>query len=952
MRRFIAAIAVAMLATVLTAPAGAGAVTGCEPAVPTFGLCGLDVTFAGSKGSPAMQAGSHPFSITNTLAVNTTIDPKLGKVPVDAIKDLRIDFPPGLVANPGATPQCTNADFVTLVNDQPTCPTAAAIGVATVEANSPETFFKQPVYNLVPAPGVVARIGFVVAHVAVSLDLSVNPNPPYNPIASVSNVPQAAAFYSSRVTVWGNPADPVHDAERGSCVSPAPDTCPVSIANRPFLPMPRSCAGPLRTSFKVVSWQNPTAPLPPYTVLSHDDAEPPNPSPTGCSILAFAPQVDSQPTTDQAESPSGFDFNIDVNNEGLDNPDGIAQSDIKKTVVTLPEGVTVNPSVAEGLATCTKADFESESVDSEVGEGCPEASKVGTVEVETPLLEGKILKGQVFVAAQDDPATAEPGAENPFDSLIALYMVIKDPGLGVLVKLPGKVEPDAETGQLVTTFGEAPYEVPQFPFSHFRFHFREGGRSPLITPPACGNYTTKVEFTPWANPSQPLTTTASFGISRGVGGGPCPTGGPAPFAPGFEAGSINNSAGAYTPFYLRLIRHDGEQDLTRFSFALPPGLVGKIAGVAKCPDAAIQTAKAKTGRQELASPSCPAASQIGRTLAGAGVGSQLTYVPGRLYLAGPFGGDPLSVIAITPAVAGPFDAGTVVVHVALTLDPRTAQVQVDSARSDPIPHILKGIPLRLRDLRAYADRPQFTLNPTDCDPAQVRATLFGSYLDFFNPADDVPVSVSTRFQAVNCASLGFKPALSLKLKVGTKRGAHPALEAVLRPRSGDANLAGTVVRLPHSAFLDQAHIRTVCTRVQYAAKQCPAGSIYGHVRAFSPLLDEPLEGPIYLRSSDHDLPDLVFALHGVVDIETSARIDSIKGGIRATFENVPDAPLSKAVVQMQGAKKGVIVNSTDLCHATHRARVDFSAHNGKLESIRPVLKPSCKKRHGAHRRKR
>jgi hypothetical protein len=328
-------------------------------------------------------------------------------------------------------------------------------------------------------------------------------------------------------------------------------------------------------------------------------------------------------------------------------------------------------------------------------------------------------------------------------------------------------------------------------------------------------------------------------------------------------------------------------------------------------------------------------------------------VGGSLYLAGPINGDPLSVVSITPALAGPFDAGTVVVRVALKLNPKTAEVEADGSKSDPIPHILKGIPLNVRDLRVYADRPNFTLNATSCKASKAKATLFGSFIEALNPADDVPVGLATRYQAANCAALGFKPKLSIKLKGGTKRGGHPALTAVLKPRPGDANLSEAVVTLPHSAFLDQAHIRTICTRVQFAAAGgngagCPKGSIYGQVKAFSPLLDEPLVGPAYLRSSNHNLPDLVYALHGIVDFEASARIDSIHGGIRASFEAIPDAPISKAVIEMQGGKKGLIINSRNLCAAKNRANLELSGQNGKAYDFKPVVGAKC----GARKHKR
>jgi hypothetical protein len=613
--------------------------------------------------------------------------------------------------------------------------------------------------------------------------------------------------------------------------------------------------------------------------------------------------------------------------------------------------MTINPSLGEGLGVCTPEDLNRETLHSEPGAGCPSSSKIGTLHLETPIVsEG--LEGSVYLAEQDDPSTTEPGAENPFDSLIAMCLVIRNENLGTIVKLPAKVEPDPETGQLVTTLED----IPQIPFSHFNFHFKEGTRAALITPATCGTYTTEAKFYPWSDPANPRTVTSSFDITTGKGGRACPSGGVPPFDPEFEAGSINNNAGSYSPFDMRLQREDGEQDMTKFSSVLPPGVLGSLAGVEKCGPYAVAVAKQKTGRQELADPSCPANSEIGHTLAGAGVGSALTYVPGKIYLGGPYNGDPLSVIAITPALAGPFDAGTVAVRLALTLNPKTAEVEVDGANSDPIPHILKGIVLKLRDLRVNVDRPDFILNPTSCDESQAKATLFGSYLDEINPFDDKPVDLSTRYQAANCLNLGFSPHLGLHLKGGTRRGAYPGLKAVYSPKSGDANISGLVVRLPRSAFLEQGHIRTICTRVQFAAKSCPAAARYGYVKAWTPLLDEPLQGPVWLRSSSHKLPDMVFDLHGLVDVEVATRIDSVKGGIRATVEDAPDAPLSRVILKMQGGKKGLIVNSRNICvkRGRNRANALGLGQNGKQFKSRPLMQVRCanKRSHKRHRRAR
>ncbi len=950
MKRLALILAMAALFALLIAPTARA----------EFGLERFDITFTNEDGSPATQAGSHPFRVKTGFDLKTTIDPRYGEVPSGQLKTLLEKLPPGFIGSPLAVPQCDSVDFLTQdENGYTDCPNSTAVGATRVRAVAAGGIGAvNPVYNLAPPPGVAVKIGFYVVQVPVTIEIGVNQDPPHNVIGGLINVSQAVEVYGGDLFLWGVPADPAHDPYRGRCLRLGPagtldqfesnGICSTNLPQIPFLTLPRSCQGPLETSYEAVSWQEPFALPVKGSVLSHDNAEPPNPQGmTGCSKIGFSPTIESKATSVSAETGTGLDFTVDFQDEGLTSPTGIAQSEIKAAKITLPEGMTINPSVGEGLAVCSPADLKRETLNSAPGEGCPNASKLGTLHTETPLVD-EAIDGDVFLAQQDDPGTTEPGAENPFDSLIALYMVLRNPKLGVLVKEPLKIEADPKTGQLVTTLEDN----AQIPVSHFVFHFKEGARSPLVTPPTCGTYETKAEFTPWANPDEVLTTTSSFKVTSGVGGGPCPPGGVPPFHPEFQAGAVNNNAGAFSPFNMRLIREDGEQDMTKFSSILPPGELGSLRGVDKCPDSAIAIAKAKTGRQEKASPSCPANSLIGHTLAGAGVGGALTYVGGQIYLGGPYHGDPLSVISITPAVAGPFDAGTVVVQLALNLNPRTAEVEVDGANSDPIPHILKGIVLKLRDLRVYVDRPNFTLNPTSCDESSAKATLFGSNLDVFSPADDVPAALSSRYQAANCLNLGFKPSLALNLKGGTKRGGHPGLLATYKPRANDANLNGLVVRLPRSAFLDQAHIRTICTRVQFAAKACPPAAQYGSIKAFTPLLDTPLEGPVWLRSSSHKLPDLVFDLHGLVDIEVATRIDSAKGGIRASLEDLPDAPLSKVVLTMQGGKKGLIVNSRNLCGAVSKANVEYEGQNGKESKANPVMKADCggkrKHKHARH----
>jgi hypothetical protein len=924
------------------------AVGAAAPAQAEFGLSQLDVRFAEANGSPTTQAGAHPFSMETFFEVNYSNVGGLFYPDGGDIKDLVLEQVKGFVGSATAVSTCSTIDFATLVSGSPSCGDDTAIGVTAALIGNPSTAFPAAVYSLEPPPGVPFRLGFVTQGLPLVVDVEVKDRPDHNVIASTPNIPQILTVLGAAIQLWGTPADPSHDFARGHCSGNGFSNdltkvivdgrlalsdhggpgCSTGGSEEAFLTVPRACEGPLLTSYELDPWNDPGA-----WVRGSDRT----PAFGGCGKLVIDPRISSQATVDSAGTSSGLDFELSFDDEGLLSPKGIAQSEMRKLVVTLPEGVTVNPSLAEGLGVCTPADLDRETLAAESGQGCPNSSKIGVLAVKTPLLE-KQIEGSVFLAQQNDPETA--AKENPFDSLIALYVVLKDKEQGILVKQAGKVEPDPLTGQLVSSF----YDIPQVPFSDLSFQFREGQRAPLISPPACGEYETKAVFTPWARPEETLTKTATFKITRGVGGGPCPLGGIPPFAPGFEAGSLNNSAGSYSPFLMRLTRQDGEQDMTKFSALFPPGLVGKLAGVRECREAQIALAKAKSGRAELRSPSCPSDSRIGGTLAAAGVGSSLTYVPGQLYLAGPYKGSLLSVVSITPAVAGPFDVGTVVVRVALNVNPRTAQVEVDGAASDPIPHILQGIPLNVRDLRVETDRPEFTLNPTSCEESSTKATLFGSFLNLFDPADDVPVGLRSRYQAADCAALPFRPRLNLRLKGGTERGAHPAFSAFFHPRPGHANTSRLLLRFPRSAFLDQAHIRTICTRVQFAADACPKGAIYGHAVAFTPLLDEPLQGPVYLRSSDHNLPDVVIDLHGRVDFEGVARIDSIRGGIRATVEGIPDAPISKVMVRMQGGKKSLIVNSRDICAGANRANVNFMAHNAKRFAFRPQLKADCGKK--------
>ncbi|HET9152945.1 MAG TPA: hypothetical protein VFN85_02375, partial [Solirubrobacterales bacterium] len=620
--------------------------------------------------------------------------------------------------------------------------------------------------------------------------------------------------------------------------------------------------------------------------------------------------------------------------------EAICQSDMKEAKVALPEGVSINASSASGLKACAANQIGlTTPIDSapihfdEAPITCPDASKIGTVEIETPLLakhyeegekagepvtdpEGKPvldpLKGAVYLAAQ---------RENPFGSLLAFYLVAE--GSGVVIKQAGQVSLNPKTGQVTTTFSEA----PQTPFSNIRVELFGGQRAALRLPAACGSYAGTTTLTPWSG-NGAVERQSQLQVTEGCGGG---------FDPKFEAGTEDPLAGATSPLNLRITRDDASQELAGLKLSLPPGLVGSLKGHSYCPEAALAAISTAlgSGRGQEASPSCPPSSLVGSATVGAGAGVDPFYPSsGRAYLAGPYKGAPLSLAVVTPAVAGPFDLGSTVVRNAIHIDPTTAQLTVDS---DPLPTILYGIPLDLRDVRIRYEQ---TVNPTSCEPMQI-----GSQISSTQGATATP---SVHFQAAGCDRLGFKPKLSLSLKGKTHRAAHPALRALLRARPGDANIAGATVLLPRTELLENAHIRDVCTRVQYAAEGgggagCPKGSVYGYAKAWTPLLDEPLQGPVYLRSNggERELPDLVASLGGQIHVDLVGYIDSIHQRIRNRFAIVPDTPVSKFELTMLGGRKGLLANNTNLCRARPHASAFFTAQNNRLEALKPAVRIRC-----------
>ena len=619
-----------------------------------------------------------------------------------------------------------------------------------------------------------------------------------------------------------------------------------------------------------------------------------------------------------AESPTGLNVGVSVP-QSYENSTALATAHLKDAVVTLPAGMTVNPSAGVGLGACTPAQYQAEALETPGGEGCPASSSLGTVETETPVLKEK-LTGSVYLAKPYDNPFPEPG--HPGGSLLAIYVIQRLPARGLVVKLAGKVTPDPATGQLVTTF----QDNPQLPFSLFTLKFRPGQAAPLVTPPACGEYAAQALFSSWSEPEQALSSLSTFNITQGVGGGACPSGGVPPFNPQLISGTISNAAGAYSPFYLRIIRNDGEQELTRFSTVLPPGLTGNLSGIPFCPEAAIEAARAKTGAQETAEPSCPAGSEIGHTSVGAGVGGVLAQAPGKIYLAGPYHGAPLSIVSVTSATVGPFDLGTVVIRFALRINPITSQVEVDASGSDPIPHIIRGIVVHVRDIRVYVDRPSFIINPTSCERMPIAATITGAGADPSNPADQQPVTVNQTGQAADCQNLKFEPVFQASVTGKATKAAGAGLKVNVAypntPQGMQANIHAVKVELPVQLPSRLTTLQKACLASVFEANpaNCPAGSIVGYAIAVTPILPVPITGPAYFVSyGGAKFPELVLVLQGygiTIDLHGETFI-SKKGITSSTFHQIPDEPVTSFELILPQAPNSALAANVNLCALTH-----------------------------------
>lgn len=853
------------------------------------------------------QAGGHtPFAITDFTLNNA------GGFPEGFVKDVVVDVPEGLGVNPEAYPACPLAQAEAAIA---TCPLTTLVGInylTVVTSVSPleQARAAAPVFNIEPFQGHPSMVGFPdSAGQAVFI------------VGSLGPVDQHVIFTISDL----HAPDLTHPPIVGSRITFfGVNNPPFNSGNGTYLTNPTVCGVPETAGLIVDSHEGASASA---TSTLPFTAE-------GCGKAELPFDVDlAASSSGSTDSPEPATVDVQMPTQ-LEAAKPTANSHLLTAKITLPEGAGLNPSLSNGLQACTDAQFK-KGTDNPIE--CPASSKIGTIDVETKALD-QPLGGDVYVA---QPLNQEPTSGDQFRVFLHAF----NERYGVNVRLIGHVFPNLHTGQLTVVVPEN----PQAPFNSFKVHLNGGTRGALTSPDTCGPHTTAAEFVPWARQNEevpPASGNPQFSLQTLPGGGPCPkTLAERPFAPFFAASPQGNKAGAFSPFHLDLSRDDGNQEVKRIEVNLPRGMVAKLKGLQYCPQSAIDAATAGSGKSQIATPSCPSSSFVGTSKIAAGSGSNPFHTEGRVYLAGPYRGAPLSMVFVTPAVAGPYDLGNVVVRTALNVDPETAEVH---AVSDPIPNVFGGVKLDIRAISVSVDRKNFTLNPTTCREAlPLKTTVFGGGGDPANEAQWQSTSKTDPIQFRNCKALQFKPQFFARIFGGenqTKRAKNPKFRAILDAREGDANVRRAAFILPRATILDQSHIKTVCTRVQLAANECPKNSIYGHAKATTPLLGKPLKGPVYLTSSSHELPDLLVDLKGQVPIRLRGVISSAHGRLKTVFNETPDVPVNKFELTMKGGSKGLLINSRNLCSRQTTGFLNLRAQNSrqlKRNNLRLNI-PACK----------
>jgi hypothetical protein len=929
-----------------------------------FGVHGFTAKSTDAEGKLDTIAGDHPYAATTNFFFNSQLRSRGEAEPAETVllgtpKDANVSLPPGFIGNPLTTKRCTQAEFLqgTVGGPHPgaSCPPESQVGSAAIHLNlfDNPTPNKAAVYNLVPPPGVPAEFGFLIlAKVPVRIDARVvrEPDQPgkegkYKVTVISPNINEAFDIFGITLSLWGIPAEPSHNAERFKNLNEHERGAEDPEPEKPFLTNPADCVAqqsePPVTTLALDSWERPGAvdadgnPVLSDPNWSQVAAE--SPKVTGCDALKFEPTASFGPTPGsgslQVDEPSGYSFDLTIPQQ--ETVGTLGTPPLKDTTVTLPPGVTISSSAANGLAACSADEIGLQSTQRG---NCPLASLAGELSIKTPLLE-QPLTGRVYIGK---PLCSPCGPTDAVDGKL-FRLFIEAEGSGTRVKLPGTASVNQETGQITSTFKEN----PQLPFDHLTLSLKSGPRAALANPQYCAPLTSVTELTPWSLAGEGIPGDMAVTLKSEGGeatfdgaGAPCPA--KFPFNPSFQAGTANSTAGAYSPFNVTFTRQDREETLSKITVQTPPGLLGKIAGVPRCTEQQVNQLENDVN-------ACPAGSRIATASSAAGPGPSPFVVSGPVYLTNGYKGaafpgapeGPFGLAIAVPAVAGPFNLGVVVVKSVIQVDKLTGAITITSQE---LPTSRDGVPFRIQKVSVTVDKPGFMFNPTNCEAKEVNASIGAAPVKAGEEAG--AVQARAPFTASSCASLSFNPSLTAATSGKATKANGTSFLVKVEQRPGESNIRKVELQIPKSLPSRLTTLQKACSDKQFAINPagCPEGSAIGTAKAITPLLSSPLEGPAYLVShANAAFPDVVFLLQGEgVHVELVGNTD-IKNGITySRFETVPDAPIRSFETFFPSGPASVLGAFGNLCEQTLTIPTKIVGQNGMLlQRQTPVAVNGC-----------
>lgn len=819
---------------------------------------GFSAKLLDAEGNPEHLAGSHP-----DLKIDFTLN-----LEESTPRDLIFELPPGLGINAAAVPRCP----AEVLEAEEECPPQSRVGgLETVLSGGAKT--KLSLFAMDSAAGQPLKIATEVSF-GPPVTGELRPGD-FGVTVKTEDIP-SSPIVKGHLELWGVPAD--HQEGAGA-------------PRRALLSAPSSC-GPLTFGFKTRSWEE---------EASWQSASIETEPLTGCESLRFEPHLGLQLSNPEVDAPTGMRTELSMPEEG--DPNERAQAQIKNVTVEMPAGIALSPGGAATLSTCSDAQL---GLGNDAEAHCPQSSKVGSVELASPAIEGAI-SGTIYLGEE------RPGQRfRVFVVATAAGAAIKS--VGALQVMPG-------TGRLSTVLEG----LPPLSISRLAMVFDGGPGAMLATPLTCGAVGAAAKFTPYGG-GPPVEASAAAMVSTGPDGLPCS--GPPPFSPQLLTSVSSRKAGQATTFSSVLLRRRGEQVPSRFSITLPAGLSSSMASIQLCSAAAAAAA------------ACPEDSRVGSVIARVGSEPSIATLRGSLYFTGPYRGAPFGMLLKLPAVLGPFDLGSISSRGAAELDPVTGRFTMSM---DRLPGSLEGVPVRFQSMEMKMDRPGFIRNPTSCAPSSTEGLL--------EAEGGATATVTSAFRVRGCQKLGFKPSIRMAL-VGRRelhKHGKPGMRVNLRLPAHGANLRAMRLFLPRAFDFSVGGMSEICSRRDAIAGNCPPGSRVGGVRAKTSLLKEPLSGSTYVAQPPGDgLPDVWTHISGGgLEMNMRGKTAIRDGHMVIELAGMPDVPISSFTMWLGQGSHGTILLGARPCLGgeprSFEATAAIDGQNGARRTFRvPIgIKARC-----------